>query len=72
MTATGVSSSRTWFRSFLLRRPKKQSSVVAAAVGLILYGVTTEEELLGVGQGEYAEFKRQADRRQVRCPGGHL
>jgi hypothetical protein len=26
---------------------------------LILYGVTNEKELQGVGQGEYAEFKRQ-------------
>jgi hypothetical protein len=34
--------------SFLLRRHKKQSFVVAAAVGLILFGVTTEEELQGV------------------------
>ena len=30
--------------SFLLGRHKKQSSVVAAMVGLILYGVSTEEE----------------------------
>jgi hypothetical protein len=37
--------------SFLLGKHKKQSFVVAAAVGLIVYGVTTEEEL-SPGQGE--------------------
>ena len=34
--------------SFLLGKHKKQSFVVAAAVGLIVYGVTTEEELQSV------------------------
>ena len=47
--------------SFLLGKHKKQSFVVAAAVGLIVYGVNTEEELQGVaGQPPDDEkFKRQ-------------
>ena len=47
--------------SFLLGKHKKQSFVVAAAVGLIVYGVTTEEDLQGVaGQPPDDEkFKRQ-------------
>ena len=34
--------------AFLLTKGRDQDDVVAAAVGLILYGVTTEEELQGV------------------------
>ncbi len=47
--------------SFLLGKHKKQSFVVATAVGLIVYGVTTEEDLQGVaGQPPDDEkFKRQ-------------
>ncbi len=33
---------------FLLTKGRDQDDVVAAAVGLIVYGVTTEEELQGV------------------------
>jgi hypothetical protein len=45
--------------SFLLGEGRDQDDTAAAAVGLILYGVTSEKELQGVGQGDYAEFKRQ-------------
>jgi hypothetical protein len=45
--------------SFLLREGRDQEDTAAAAVGLILYGVTNEKELQGVGQGEYADFTRQ-------------
>ena len=41
---------------------KKKKHVVAAAAGLVLYGVTNEEELQAVGQGEYKEFKAEAVR----------
>ena len=45
--------------SFLLGKHKKQSFVVAAAVGLIVYGVPTEEEL-SPGQGEKPRNVRSA------------
>ena len=47
--------------SFLLNEGEKRSKVVAAAVGLIVYGVTTEVDLQGVaGQPPDDEkFKRQ-------------
>jgi hypothetical protein len=46
--------------SFLINEKSEDSdNVVEAAVGLIVYGATTQEKLQGVGQGEYAEFKRQ-------------
>ena len=43
----------------LLLGNEEESDVVAAAVGLIVYGATTLEKLQGVGQGEYAEFTRK-------------
>ena len=46
--------------SFLVdEKSEDPDNVVEAAVGLIVYGATTQEKLQGVGQREYAEFKRQ-------------
>jgi hypothetical protein len=45
--------------SFLLKEREKSSKVVAATMGLIVYGAATQEKLQGVGQGEYAEFTRK-------------
>jgi hypothetical protein len=46
--------------SFLVDEKREDpDNVVEAAVGLIVYGATTQEKLQGVGQGEYAEFKLQ-------------
>ncbi len=44
--------------AFLLTEGRDQDDVVAAAVGLIVYGVTTEKELQGVADNK-EEFKRQ-------------
>jgi hypothetical protein len=44
--------------AFLLTKGRDQDDVVAAAVGLIVYSVTTEEELQGVADNK-EEFKRQ-------------
>ena len=44
--------------SFLLNEGEKRSKVVAAAVGLIVYGATTQEKLQGVADNK-EEFKRQ-------------
>jgi hypothetical protein len=44
--------------SLLLREGRDQDDTVAAAVGLILYGVTNEKELQAVADNK-AEFKRQ-------------
>jgi hypothetical protein len=52
--------------AFLLAKGRDQDDVVAAAVGLIVYGVTTEEDLQGVaGQPPDDEkFKRQLAREE--------
>ena len=46
--------------AFLLAKGRDQDDVVAAAVGLIVYGMTNEEKLQGVRQGEYAECTRSS------------
>ena len=43
--------------SFLLKQGETRSKVVAAAVGLIVYGATTQEKLQGVADNK-EEFKR--------------
>ena len=46
--------------SFLVdEKSEDPDNVVEAAVGLIVYGATTQEKLQGVGQGKYAEFTRK-------------
>jgi len=43
---------------WLLGKNEDPDDVIAAAVGLIVYGATTEEKLQKVGQGDYDTFKR--------------
>jgi hypothetical protein len=57
--------------AFLLTKGRDQDDVVAAAVGLIVYGVTTEEEVQGVA-GQPPDQKNFRDTLLHVCRAGHV